>query len=74
LVRRGSLHLWSCVGVYSISDVTKAYGNTQYVSISECIKEVIADYRSSWNKQFDTYVEVWCEKEALTRIFYPVTL
>ena len=57
----------------SISDITNCYGTNQYDSIQACVEDAVEDYRSNWNKKFNTYIEVWCEKEALTNILYPIT-
>jgi hypothetical protein len=42
-------------------------------SIEEIIKAAIQQYRSEWWSDQDNYVEIWLEKRALNRIFFPIT-
>jgi hypothetical protein len=49
----------------SILDTTGFYGTTQWSSYEKLLDYNRSIYRSNWNEEFDTYVEVWVEKEAL---------
>jgi len=42
-------------------------------NIEEALKETARFYRKSLWDQSETYVEVWCEKDALTGVIYPIT-
>jgi hypothetical protein len=49
----------------SVTDSTNLYGTIQWNSFEEQVNEIRSSYRSNWNSEFEEYVEVWIEKEAL---------
>jgi len=42
-------------------------------SMEQIIRRAIEQYRSDWWDDQECYVEVWLEKRALSRIFFPIT-
>lgn len=56
-----------------IDDTREAEKTSSWDSIEEIIKAAIEQYRSDWWSDQPYYVEVWLEKRALRRIFYPIT-
>lgn len=57
----------------SIIDTTKFYGTNQYDSLENMIEQLKSKYRSNWDEEFDTHIEVWLEKQALANIIHPIT-
>ena len=58
----------------SIVDDTDLLGTAQYdCAIEAYLSNQVYRYRSNWFENQDSYVEVWLEKRALSRIFYDVT-
>ena len=56
-----------------IDDTREAQKTPSWDSIEDIINVAIDQYRSNWWVNQDYYVEVWLEKRALSRIFYPIT-
>jgi hypothetical protein len=52
----------------SILDTTSFYGTLQWNSFGELLDYSKSIYRSNWNLEFDIYLEVWIEKEALASL------
>jgi hypothetical protein len=52
----------------SILDSTSLIKTQQWKSFKEMLECTKNCYRSNWNEEFDTYLEVWIEKEALSEI------
>jgi hypothetical protein len=46
---------------------------TTYDSIEDALAETARTYRRNLWRDADSYVEVWCEKDALAGVIYPVT-
>ena len=55
-----------------IADCTNVYGTRQSNNIKDYLLDALENYRSNWNFEFEHYVEIWIEKEALANIVYPI--
>jgi hypothetical protein len=56
-----------------VDDTRKAEKTPSWGSMDEIINVAINQFRSNWWRDQPRYVEVWLEKRALRRIFYPIT-
>jgi len=56
-----------------VDDTRKAEKTPSWGDIQEIMDVAIRQYRSDWWADQPNYVEVWLEKRALRRIFYPIT-
>ena len=56
-----------------IDDTREAEKTPSWMNIQEIMRAAIRQYRSDWWMDQPNYVEVWLEKRALRRIFYPIT-
>jgi len=56
-----------------IDDTRKAEKTPSWNSIKEILIAAVDQYRSDWWRDQSRHVEVWLEKRALQRIFYPIT-
>lgn len=56
-----------------IDDTREAEKTPSWDSIRQILGAAIHQYRSDWWEDQFYYVEVWLEKRALKRIFYPIT-
>lgn len=56
-----------------VDDTRKAEKTPSWEDIQEIMDVAIRQYRSDWWADQDNYVEIWLEKRALRRIFYPIT-
>jgi hypothetical protein len=56
-----------------IDDTREAKKSPSWNSMEEILRAAINQFRSNWWRDQEQYVEVWLEKRALGRIFYPIT-
>lgn len=56
-----------------VDDTREAEKTPSWKSFEELLNAAILQYRSNWWRDQPYYVEVWLEKRALRRIFYPIT-
>lgn len=56
-----------------IDDTREAKKTPSWDSIEDILRAALYQYRSDWWEDQRVYVEVWLEKRALSRIFYPIT-
>jgi hypothetical protein len=69
LLRRNGLLDYS-----RIADLTRWMRKpTTFDSIEEALQETARFYRKALWRDADCYVEIWCEKDALAGVIYPVT-
>jgi len=62
------------IGFDSIIDDTREAEKTpSWNSVEDILLAAVDQYRSNWWRDQPCYVEVWLEKRALRRIFYPIT-
>ena len=57
----------------SLTDSTSLYYTYQYDNFDDMVDQLKINYCSSWDYEFEHYVEVWLEKESLADIVYGVT-
>jgi hypothetical protein len=72
IVKRGRL-----AGLISfdkvVDDTREARKTPSWTNIKKIMDAAVKQYRSDWWADQPYYVEVWLEKRALQRIFYPIT-
>jgi len=56
-----------------VDDTREAEKTPSWDSIEDILDAAVKQYRSDWWEDQFHYIEVWLEKRALRRIFYPVT-
>lgn len=56
-----------------VDDTREAEKTPSWDNMEEILKAAIDQYRSDWWEDQPYYVEVWLEKRALRRIFFPIT-
>lgn len=57
-----------------IADLTRWMRQpTTFDSVEEALQETARLYRKALWRDADVYVEIWCEKDALAGVIYPVT-
>lgn len=56
-----------------VDDTRRPEKTPSWDSINKILEAAINQYRSDWQVDQSNYVEVWLEKRALRRIFYPIT-
>jgi len=56
-----------------VDDTREAEKTHSWSSVEDILYAALRQYRSDWWRDQPRYVEVWLEKRALRRIFYPIT-
>jgi hypothetical protein len=68
------LQSWPFVSSGHIADLTRWMRKpTTYNGVEDALQDTARFYRKALWAEVDTHVEVWCEKDALAGVIFPVT-